>query len=96
MNKTLSEIRQEKAGTLERNRAIKFRWEHNPNKWGIQTEMARQYKISRQAINIICHRKDLQNTPQKPQNRRGGVFWGKLIVWVRRLINETPKGKEQV
>ena len=76
MKKTQSIKLQEQAGTLERNKAIKWRWIHGES----QAEMGRQYKISRQAINIICHRKDSDQTYlEKPQNQRQGSLLTKLI-----------------
>lgn len=76
MNKTQSEIRQELAGTLERNRTIKWRWEHDPDKWGIQTLMAQQYKISKQAINQIIHNPHV--VPCKSHYQ--GAHWIKIIL----------------
>ncbi len=52
MRKTYSEIKQEEAGTLYRNRLISLRY-----KVGItQAELARHYELSRQRINQIVHR----------------------------------------
>lgn len=78
MKKTQSIKLQEQAGTLERNKAIKWRWIHGES----QAEMGRQYKISRQAINIICHRKDSQSTPETHHDGHWGFYFKKLMSYL--------------
>ncbi len=64
---------------LERNKAIRFRWEQGES----QAEMGRQYKISRQAVNIICHRPDPDgNTPETPPNQRETSLLARLMGYL--------------
>ena len=85
--KSLSQIKQKLAGTLARNKAIKFRWEHTPKeeRCGLLAEMGRQYKITRERIRQIVNRKDSDQTYlEKPQNQRQGSLLTKLIDYLLR------------
>ena len=79
--KSYSEIKQDLAGTTVRNKIIKFRCQHG--KRGIQSQMAREYHISRQAIHRIVHNPNVILThPQKHRDGFLGGLWKKLMDWV--------------
>lgn len=79
MVKTYSELQQERAGTLNRNKGIVFRYQ-----LGIpQVELARHYNLTRQRIHQIIHRV----YPQTQQNQNLGGFWSKLMSRLFRKEN---------
>ena len=85
MKKTQSIILQEYYQTLERNKAIKFRWEHTPKeeRWGLLAEMGRQYNRSRERIRKIVNNPNVtldRNYLQAPPNQRQPFYLLKLIT----------------
>lgn len=79
MKKTQSEIKQEKAGTLYRNRLLKSRWEEEKHRRGLQSEMARELGISRQAVSVIVNREDLATYYQAHHISIWRALWHRLI-----------------
>lgn len=57
MKKTISIRLQERYKTLERNKAMKWRYDNTPEKerWGLLTEMGKQYGISRERARVIVN-----------------------------------------
>ncbi len=88
MNKTLSEILQDRAGTSARNKAIKFRWEHDKTR-GIQAEMARQYHISKQAIHQIINNPNVITAyHQTSPNQRQAFYLKKLMGYISQKLQD--------
>ena len=74
--KSYSELQQERAGTLNRNKVIVFRYE-----LGItQVKLAEQYNLTRQRIHQIVHR--------KPQNPNLSGLRSRVMVFIKRLFHK--------
>ncbi len=85
MNKTPSQIRQQLAGTLESNKAIKFRYEHGETITELSKQRHNGRKVSKQRIHQIINNPNVI-TAYHQTHPVGilGVLWGYLMDYLLR------------